>query len=203
MEEVLELTGLTERAGDRVGTYSSGMKRRLNVDVGLLHKPRVLLLDEPTLGLDPESRRAILDLVLRLRRDEGTTMLYATHHMDEAQELSDGVVIMHRGRIIALGSPDELIRMAPGEDTLRLHVGQTPVPPAALETLRQTAGVTRVVREGNAIILSLGDTPDVLPHILRITKELDVPVSSLTVQQPNLESVFLHLTGQRLTTEVE
>ena len=180
IEEVLELTGLTSRANDRVGTYSSGMKRRLNVSVGLLHNPRVVLLDEPTLGLDPESRRAILDLVLRLKRDEGTTILYATHHMDEAQELSDRVAIIHQGRIIALGSPDELIRMTPADDTLRLNVGQMPMPSAVLGAMRRTLGVTSVAREGSTIVVSLRDTANVLPKILRITAESEVVVSSLS-----------------------
>jgi linearmycin/streptolysin S transport system ATP-binding protein len=137
IEDLLAAVGLADRAGDKVVRYSSGMKRRLNVAVGLVHRPRIVLMDEPTLGLDPRSRRSILDLVLQLRREQGATILYTTHYMDEAQELSDRVGILHLGRIIALGTPDELTRT--------------------------------------------------------------IDVGSLARQQRNLETVFLHLTGQSFT----
>ena len=203
IDDVLTVIGLADRAGDKVGSYSSGMKRRLNVGVGLLHRPQIVLLDEPTLGLDPESRRRVLDLVLQLKRDHGTTILYTTHHMEEAQELSDRVGIIHHGRIIALGTPDELIETIHAGDTLRLHVGESKVSAPLLDALRQVRGVKEVSAEGDAITLSLLHAADVLPEILRIMQEAGIVVSSLTVQQPNLEAVFLHLTGQRLTVMSE
>jgi len=203
IDDVLAVIGLVDRAGDKVGSYSSGMKRRLNVGVGLLHKPRIVLMDEPTLGLDPESRRRVLDLVLQLKQDHGATILYTTHYMEEAQELSDRVGIIHRGRIIALGTPSELIQTIHAEDTLRLHVAVSKVPADALEALRQVVGVKRVSVGGGAIILSLLHAADVLPEILRIVEEAGIVVSSLTVQQPNLEAVFLHLTGERLAVVSE
>ena len=212
IDDVLTVIGLVDRVGDKVGSYSSGMKRRLNVGVGLLHRPQIVLLDEPTLGLDPESRRRVLDLVLQLKRDHGTTILYTTHHMEEAQELSDRVGIIHHGRIIALGTPDELIQTIHVGDTLhlscmpstgRLHVGVSKVSAPLLDALRQVRGVKEVSAEGDAITLSLLHAADVLPEILRIVQEAGIVVSSLTVQQPNLEAVFLHLTGQRLTVMSE
>lgn len=199
IDEVLTVIGLTDRAGDEVAHYSSGMKRRLNVGVGLLHKPRIVLLDEPTLGLDPESRRRILDLVLELRREHGTIVFYTTHYMEEAQELSDRVGIIHHGKIIALGTPDELIQTIHAEDTLRLHVGVSEVSAAMLEALKLVRGVRQVFLEGDAIALSLLHAAEVLPEILHIAEESGVSVRSLMVQQPNLETVFLRLTGQRLT----
>jgi ABC-2 type transport system ATP-binding protein len=199
IDDVLTVIGLTDRADDKVDHYSSGLKRRLNVGVGLLHKPRIVLMDEPTLGLDPESRRRTLDLVLQLKKDYGATILYTTHYMEEAQELSDRVGIIHHGRIIALGTPDELIQTIHAGDTLRLHVGVSKVSAPVLDALRQVSGVKQVSPEGDAITLSLLHAADVLPEILRIMQEAGVIVSSLTVQQPNLEAVFLHLTGQRLT----
>jgi ABC-2 type transport system ATP-binding protein len=199
IDDVLTVIGLTDRADDKVDHYSSGLKRRLNVGVGLLHKPRIVLMDEPTLGLDPESRRRTLDLVLQLKKDYGATILYTTHYMEEAQELSDRVGIIHHGRIIALGTPDELIQTIHAGDTLRLHVGVSRVSAPVLDALRQVSGVKQVSPEGDAITLSLLHAADVLPEILRIMQEAGVIVSSLTVQQPNLEAVFLHLTGQRLT----
>ena len=199
VDEVLTVVGLTDRADEQVGRYSNGMKRRLNIAVGLLHKPRILLMDEPTLGLDPESRRHILDLVVRLKQDRGTTILYTTHNMDEAQELSDRVGIIHRGQIIALGTPDELIQSLDVEDTLRLRVAIATVSPAALDALRQVKGVKQISSEGDAITLSLQSAAEALPEVLRIVKEAGIGVRALTVQQPNLETVFLRLTGERLT----
>jgi ABC-2 type transport system ATP-binding protein len=115
----LAAVGLTDRSGERVAHYSSGMKRRLNIAVGLLPNPRLLLLDEPTLGLDPESRGHILDLVRQLKRERGTTVLYTTHYLDEAELISDRVGIIHLGRIIALGAPQELVHAIPVEDLRR------------------------------------------------------------------------------------
>jgi ABC-2 type transport system ATP-binding protein len=203
IDDVLAVIGLVDRARDKVGSYSSGMKRRLNVGVGLLHKPRIVLLDEPTLGLDPESRRRILDLVLQLKHEVGATVLYTTHYMEEAQELSDRVGIIHHGRIIALGTPDELIQTIHAGDTLRLHIGVSKVAIPVLDALGQVTGVKGVSVEGDAITLSLLNAADVLPEILRIVEKAGIVVGSLTVQQPNLEAVFLHLTGQRLTVVSE
>jgi len=200
--DVLAVIGLTDRASDKVAHYSSGMKRRLNVGVGLLHKPRIVLLDEPTLGLDPESRRRILDLVLQLKQ-EGATILYTTHYMEEAQELSDRVGIIHHGQIIALGTPEELIQTMRGEDTLRLHIGTAKVSPSVLEAWQQVRGVKQVLLEGEVITISLPHAAEVLPEILRLADQAGLSVSSLMVQQPNLETVFLRLTGQRLTGATE
>jgi ABC-2 type transport system ATP-binding protein len=199
IDDVLTVIGLADRARDKVGSYSNGMKRRLNVGVGLLHKPRIVLLDEPTLGLDPESRRRILDLVLQLKHEVGATILYTTHYMEEAQELSDRVGIIHHGKIIALGTPDELIQRLHVEDTLRLSVGVSEVSVAVVDALQRVRGVKQVSVGGDAITLSLLDAAEVLPQILRIMEESGVGVGSLTVQQPNLEAVFLRLTGERLT----
>lgn len=199
IDDALTVAGLTDRAGDKVAHYSSGMKRRLNVGVGLLHSPRIVLMDEPTLGLDPESRWRILDLVLELKQDYGTTVLYTTHYMEEAQELSDRVGIIHHGRIIALGTPDELIQTIHAEDTLRLHVGVSKVSVSVADILKRVRGVKQVLLEGDVITLSLVRAAEVLPEILRVVAEAGISVHSLTVQQSNLEAVFLRLTGQRLT----
>jgi ABC-2 type transport system ATP-binding protein len=196
---VLAVVGLTDRADDRVGHYSSGMKRRLNVAVGLLHNPRIVFMDEPTVGLDPESRRRILDLVLQLNKDHQTTILYTTHRMEEAQELSHRVGIIHQGRIVALGTPDELIQAIPAEDTLRLDTETSHLPPATLDALRRVRDVKRIVLEPGAIVVSLRHAAERLPCILDIAQDAGISVRSVTVQRPNLESVFLHLTGQRLT----
>jgi ABC-2 type transport system ATP-binding protein len=173
VEEVLAVIGLAERAGDRVAQYSSGMKRRLNIGAGLLHKPRILLMDEPTVGLDPENRRKILDLVLQLKRDQG--------------------------QIIAQGTPNELIQTIHTEDLLRLDIGTATVPETTLEALKQVAGVRQLIFEGGTVILSIRSAAEKLPVILGLVEDSGVHVLSLTVEKPNLEVVFLHLTGQKLT----
>ncbi len=197
IDETLAVVGLTERADDRVANYSNGMKRRLNIAAGLLHNPRVLLMDEPTLGLDPENRRRILDLVVRLKQDHSATILYTTHNMDEAQELSDRVGIIHHGQIVALGTPAELIQMIHGEESLRLQVSA--VSPDALNVLRQIDGVEQISSDRDTLTLTLRSAAEVVPEVLRVVKEVGINVKALTIQQPNLEAVFLRLTGQRLT----
>src|SRR5512133_4123052 len=119
--EVLDVIGLSDRANERVGKYSGGMKRRVNIGVALLHKPKVIYMDEPTVGIDPQSRRNILDSVIALK-DQGMTVLYTTHYMEEAQEISDQVAIMDHGRVIARGTHEELVRLVGGQARLDLTV---------------------------------------------------------------------------------
>ena len=123
VDEVLEQIGLTDKAKDRVKTYSGGMKRRVNIGVGLLHKPRLLFMDEPTVGIDPQSRRAILDTVKDLNK-QGMTLLYTTHYMEEAEELSHRVGIIDHGEMIAIGTQKELTQQVGEAETLILHVGE-------------------------------------------------------------------------------
>ena len=197
----LEVVGLTARGDERVGRYSNGMKRRLNIAAGLLHAPRVLLMDEPTLGLDPPGRRAILDLVRRLQQERHVTLLYTTHNMTEAEEISDRVGIIHGGRLVALGAPVELIRTLHAEDTLRLHVADASrLPVAALDALRGAGGVSRLIVGADTLTLSVAGAAAALPNILDRAQAAGIAVRSLTVEQPNLEAVFLRLTGRGLTT---
>ncbi|NOZ95248.1 MAG: ABC transporter ATP-binding protein [Acidobacteria bacterium] len=201
IDEVLHTVGLAERADERVAHYSQGMKRRLNVGVALLPRPPVLLMDEPTVGLDPEGRRRILDLVAHLKHEFGTTILYTTHHMEEAQELSDQVAIIHQGRIIAQGAPDALIQKVHPQDMVRFRVRGPTLPPNLLRHLGEVAGVEEVALRGDTITISLLHTAQALPRILHLLEEARVPVRSLTVDKPNLETVFLRLTGAPLQEE--
>jgi ABC-2 type transport system ATP-binding protein len=125
VSEVLDVIGLSDRANDRVGKYSGGMKRRVNIGVALLHKPKVIYMDEPTVGIDPQSRRNILDSVVALK-DQGMTVLYTTHYMEEAQELSDHIAIMDHGRMIACGTNDELVKLVGGQTRIDLTVNVEP-----------------------------------------------------------------------------
>ena len=142
ISEVLEQIGLTDRAKHRIKTYSGGMKRRVNIGVGLLHKPRILFMDEPTVGIDPQSRRAILDSVKELNR-QGMTVLYTTHYMEEAQELSDRVAIIDHGELIGLGTQAELTRQVGEMDTLVLHVGENEDPQPLAAAAQKLKGVLK------------------------------------------------------------
>jgi len=192
---VIEMSDLADQ---KVGRLSNGMKRRLNIAVALLHRPPLLLMDEPTVGLDPDSRRRILDLIMRLKREQGVTVLYATHHMAEAQEISDRVAIMHEGRIIALGSPAALIRDIHAPETLCMHVAGDSPPAGLLDALRQMANVQQVSQHYGNVTMSLVNTSRVLPDILRTAEQLGADIQTLTVAQPSLEAVFLRLTGENL-----
>jgi len=202
VDEVLEFVGLTDRQKDKVENYSGGMKRRLNVGVGLLHKPDLVYMDEPTVGIDPQSRRRILDTVVELRDERGMTVLYTTHLMEEAQELSDRVGIMDHGEIIALGTQDELIQSVGEEDTLILKVGGGEIDEGLPDQLqRDVPGITQVlVEQGDEgqITISARRGRKALPDVIQLTEAAGVEVQSVAVQEPDLEAVFLHLTGRAL-----
>jgi len=195
IDEVLEVIGLTERQNERVGKYSGGMKRRVNIGVALLHRPKVIYMDEPTVGIDPQSRRSILDSVVALKQ-QGMTVLYTTHYMEEAQELSDHIAIMDHGRIIACGTHSELVKIV-GEAhriTLTINAESSRV----IEAWQAAPGVLRVTAEDGTLTLLADDSNRVLPRLFEAASDSGVRITSIDVQEPNLESVFLHLTGRAL-----
>jgi len=172
------------------------MKRRVNIGVGLLHRPRLLFMDEPTVGIDPQSRRAILDSVLDLNK-QGMTVLYTTHYMEEAQEISDRVGIIDHGELIALGTQAELTRQVGENDTLVLHTGESEVEPlaAALRTLPGVLNVTVMDDTATAIVPA---AEEFLAPAVTKANEIGVKIRSVDIEEPNLEAVFLHLTGRAL-----
>ena len=205
VDEMLDFVGLTDRQKDKVENYSGGMKRRLNVGVGLLHKPELIYMDEPTVGIDPQSRRRILDTVKELRDERGMTVLYTTHLMEEAQELSDRVGIMDHGEIIALGTQDELIQRVGEEDLLILKVSAGAVDEKLPQQLkREVPGVTQVLVEQNEqdrvgqVKISAKRGRRALPDVIRLAEAAGVEVQSVEIREPDLEAVFLHLTGRAL-----
>jgi len=197
IDEVLEQIGLQERAKDRIKTYSGGMKRRVNIGVGLLHKPRVLFMDEPTVGIDPQSRRAILDSVKELNR-AGMTILYTTHYMEEAQELSDRVGIIDYGELIALGTQKELTAQVGEMDTLILHLGENEDPLNLAEALASVPGVLQANPTAHEVAIVTPSAEELLAPIISFTNELGIKIYSVDIREPNLEAVFLHLTGRAL-----
>jgi ABC-2 type transport system ATP-binding protein len=197
VDEVLEQIGLTDKAKNRVKTYSGGMKRRVNIGVGLLHKPRLLFMDEPTVGIDPQSRRAILDTVLDLNK-QGMTVLYTTHYMEEAAELSDRVGIMDHGELIALGTQAELTKQVGQSETLILHVGENDDSEALAKSLTGLPGVLEANAVDHKVSIITPEAEDVLAAVVSKANERGIKIRSIDIREPNLEAVFLHLTGRAL-----
>lgn len=232
VDEVLDFIDLSDRQHDRVENFSGGMKRRVNIGVGLLHRPQLVYMDEPTVGIDPQNRRRILDTVFRLRDDYGMTVLYTTHLMEEAQELSDRVGIIDHGEIIALGSVGELTEQVGEEDRLVFSIGSQKLDEPVLRRIEEEVeGVTEarydvvnLVAEGetdedtvidkrstsSVAVVRSGQSKEgiitvrakrgrkALPDIIRIANEANIDILSVEVREPDLEAVFLHLTGRAL-----
>jgi ABC-2 type transport system ATP-binding protein len=197
VEEVLEQIGLTDKAKNKVKTYSGGMKRRVNIGVGLLHKPRLLFMDEPTVGIDPQSRRAILDTVKDLN-NQGMTVLYTTHYMEEAQELSDRVGIIDHGELIALGTQDELTKQVGQTDTLVLHIGENDDPEALTTSLKGMQDILEANAADHKISIITPQAENILAPVVSKANERGIKIRSMDIREPNLEAVFLHLTGRAL-----
>ncbi len=199
IDEALTLVGLADRAGDKVATFSGGMKRRLNIAGALLHDPELILLDEPTVGVDPQSRNAIFDNLAELRR-RGKTLVYTTHYMEEAERLCDRIVVMDHGRIMADDTLAGLLARAPAPN--RLAVDLAGAPSAALiERLRGMAGVHGVAVEGERLSLGVDDLLSTTSQVLQTVSAEGIAVRGFASERANLESVFLTLTGRSLRDE--
>ncbi len=194
-DEVLTLTGLADRAGDQTKQYSGGMKRRLNVGIGLLHQPKLLILDEPTVGVDPQSRNAILESVEGLSR-AGMAVLYTTHYMEEAERLCDRIGIIDHGKLIAEGTRDDLVSLVGEGDQVRLSA--TGDLAAATADLAARSWVRQAKALDGSIDLVVENARGELPTILTEVAAVGVTVRSVEVTEPDLEAVFLHLTGRAL-----
>ena len=197
VDEVLEQIGLTDKAKNRVKTYSGGMKRRVNIGVGLLHKPRLLFMDEPTVGIDPQSRRAILDTVKDLNK-QGMTVLYTTHYMEEAEELSNRVGIIDHGELIAIGTQKELTQQVGETETLILHISENDDQNALASALKSVHGVLEAEPSENAVSIITPEAEDILAAVITKATERGIKIRSIDIREPNLEAVFLHLTGRAL-----
>jgi ABC-2 type transport system ATP-binding protein len=220
VDEILDFVDLRDRQKDKVEKFSGGMKRRVNIGIGLLHKPQLIYMDEPTVGIDPQNRRRVLDTVLRMRSDLGMTVLYTSHLMEEVQQISDRVGIMDHGEIIAEGTVGELIQKIGEEDRLIFRVGAQPISESVLNTMRSTVeGITSAAYEAEKPAPTENGLESVseaaapadghitvfakrgrkaLPDLIRIANELGIDVLSVEIREPDLEAVFLHLTGRAL-----
>jgi ABC-2 type transport system ATP-binding protein len=188
IDRVLELVALTERRSDLVAKYSGGMARRLEIARGMLHTPTVLFLDEPTLGLDPQTRALMWEDVLRMRSEEGVTVFLTTHYMDEA-EYADRIAIIDYGRIVALDTPDNLKALV-GSDSVELQTADDDRAVAAL-----SAGGLHVERTAEGILVFV---PDGEAQVARLIGIAAVPVNKVHVHRPTLDDVFLHYTGREI-----
>jgi ABC-2 type transport system ATP-binding protein len=190
----LAFAGLAERGRDRVSTFSGGMKRRLNLAASLLHDPPVLLLDEPTVGVDPQSRNAIFERILELRA-RGKAILYTTHYMEEAERLCDDLVILDHGRVVARGTLAELGALLSPPARLRVELAQCPPPTLAVD-LAHLEGVRRVELEERSLVVTLGALSGDTPRLLTRLQFLGLPWTHVESERPDLEEIFLSLTGK-------
>ncbi|KAB2344399.1 ATP-binding cassette domain-containing protein [Actinomadura rudentiformis] len=195
-DELLARFGLTGAAGRLVKTYSGGMQRRLDVALGLVHRPEVLFLDEPTTGLDPESRAAMWEEITRLAGEDGMTVLLTTHYLEEADRLAGRIAIVDRGRVVAEGPPDELKGALHG-DVVHLELAAETDPAAARSALQDLQGIRNVLVAGDAISARSDDGASAVPAILAALQTAGAPAASVTVARPSLDDVYLRLTGRR------
>jgi len=219
VEDVLRIVSLTDRADEAVEKYSGGMKRRVNIAAGLIHQPRLLFLDEPTVGVDPQSRNHIFESVLRLNRERGMSIIYTSHYMEEVELLCSRVAIIDQGEIIAMDTIKNLVAMLGGgvihigvplaDDDLIAQIG-------ALPSVREAALVPRPVAPpptpgeepgekepatapaGDVIKIVARNSQQAIVNVIGFLNEQDINLTSIEILEPNLESVFLHLTGKKL-----
>ena len=190
----LEVVGLTGRKDDRVATYSGGMRRRLNLGCALVSAPRLVLLDEPTVAVDPQSRAHIFDAVRKLRA-AGTTILYTTHYLEEAEDLCDRIAIMDEGRVVAVGTLSELLARSQATEVIELRLVH---PLAKLATIEALEGVEKVEAVGNEVRVFTSRAQQVLPRIYRALSLQGRSISRTRVTAVTLDDVFLELTGKEL-----
>jgi len=199
IEEVLKLVGLGDRADELVKNYSGGMRRRLEIARGFIHHPRILFLDEPTLGLDVQTRRAIWSYIMELNRREGITIFLTTHYLEEADKLSDRVAIIDHGKILAVDSPRKLKDMI-GSDVITLRCSE----PNRLKNILESISWVKDVKhhgEELSIYVEIGETK--IPKIIKIAEENGIRISSITLREPSLEDVYLNFTGKAIREEVK
>jgi ABC-2 type transport system ATP-binding protein len=200
VDELLELVGIAEAANRTVNGYSGGMRRRLDIALGLVHRPRVLFLDEPTTGLDPEARVALWEEVGRLAAQETLTILLTTHYLEEADELADRLAIVSAGRIVVEGTPSGLKAKLRG-DAVQVELANGQVDDARRVLALADAPVETVIGEGRILVSRVADGGHAVPRILAALGEAGIGVSSVSVSRPSLDDVYLHYTGRDFAAE--
>ncbi|HEU4371904.1 MAG TPA: ABC transporter ATP-binding protein [Telluria sp.] len=194
-DDVLALVNLADRAGDKPATFSGGMKRRLNIAAALMHDPQLLILDEPTVGVDPQSRNAIFDTLEQLKA-MGRSLIYTSHYMEEVERLADHIVIIDHGKVLADESPAALHRRLPARAALRIELA-APAPAVLVDGIRALHGVTSIGGEGGTLDILLASGDDALPVMGFLERQGCRPLHFATAQT-KLEDIFLNLTGRSL-----
>lgn len=194
--EALDFVGLSEKAGQAPKKFSGGMKRRLNIACALAHSPRLIIMDEPTVGIDPQSRKHILNSVKTLN-SRGCTVIYTTHYMEEADDLCDRIGIMDHGKIIAMGSSNELKSLVTDQSTLIVNLS-SPLERVNIDGLKEIKGVVDIWSDENTISISSSRDINNLDKIISYFSSNDIHIAGLESKSPNLETVFLTLTGRKL-----
>ncbi|MCC6603701.1 MAG: ATP-binding cassette domain-containing protein [Anaerolineae bacterium] len=197
-QELVELVRLTEAVDRRVGTYSGGMRRRLDLAMALVHKPAILFLDEPTTGLDPASRRDVWEEVRRLNKELGMTIFLTTQYLEEADELADRIAIIDKGKIAKKGSPAQL-KAGVGKESINLAFDSRDMAEKACDQLSDMA--ERIQTDRDMVRLYMSQAAQTIPAVVNRLQAANLNPISLTLTQPTLDDVFLQVTGQRLTTE--
>lgn len=193
IDETLELLGLSDRKNDKVKDYSGGMKRRINIAAALLHEPKILFMDEPTVGIDPQSRNLIFDVVEKLHK-KGMTIIYTTHYMEEAERFCDRIGIIDKGEIIVQGTLNELRNFSKMKENIVVRAGN-----AAAELENKIKNLTGDFSlNGNEIIFSCNNIQSDLPKVISQCAAAGIEISSIDIQKVNLETIFLKLTGKQL-----
>ncbi len=195
IRELLEMVDLTDRAHVPVRTFSGGMKRKLEIVRAFIHKPLILFLDEPTIGLDPESRREVWQQVAALNEEE-TTIILTTHYMDEAEKLCDRIAFVDKGRLVRLDTIENLKHSLPSGDLI--EIGVEAVDEEVVAALRADSRLASVEVQENKLLISAENGSRVLPSILEIFEQHALPMTSITIRSPSIEDVFIYLTGTRL-----
>jgi ABC-2 type transport system ATP-binding protein len=198
VQDALKMVGLFDKKDMLLKTYSGGMKRRLEIARGLMHYPKVLFLDEPTLGLDAQTRRVIWDHIKKINRDMDVTIILTTHYMDEADFLCDRVAIIDHGRVLALGSPKQL-KESMGADMVAVKTNK---PKKFAEAMKRQKWVEKAKIYEKTVRISLRNAETRIADIIRITDKLSIKVSSVEQHTPTLEDVFIHFTGRRIRDEI-
>lgn len=195
--ELLDMTGLSDRAHMRAGTFSGGMRRKLEIVRAFIHRPLILFLDEPTIGLDPEARREVWQQISDLNKEK-TTIILTTHYMDEAEKLCNRIAFIDKGRLIALDTLENLKKMVPEGDLIRIGLDATD--DRVLPAIRANPLINTAEISNGVLTLSARDGSRVLPSVVTTLEDYSIPMNSISIHSPSLEDIFIYLTGSRLDT---
>ncbi|QLY78917.1 ABC transporter ATP-binding protein [Clostridium intestinale] len=196
IEEVLEATGLKDRRKEKVSKFSGGMKRRLNIACAVMHYPKIVIMDEPTVGIDPQSRNNILEFTKELNKKHGSTLIYTSHYMEEVEALCSKVCILDEGKVIAKGDQDHIKRMIMNEERVEITISE--YKPEIDLTLKKLNSVREVVYKDSKLTVIMQDTQRSIQQIIEVLIKEEIGISDISIKKPTLETVFLSLTGKAL-----